>query len=164
MIKRLITKSAVSILIEMLKNESWDNIINHTDVNESFNLFLNTFLIVFESCFPMQYVTNNVSNNQWITTGIKISCKCKRFFYIMSKTTNCSKIKVHLIQYCSVLQKVIRKAKAMYYSELLSSSTNKSKMSWNIINNEIGIAYSKKSTQNLNLVKKKKIYKQKSVG
>jgi len=26
-----------------LKNESWDNITNHTDVNESFNLFLNTF-------------------------------------------------------------------------------------------------------------------------
>ena len=36
---RLITKSAVSVFIEMLKNESWDNIINHTDVNESFNLF-----------------------------------------------------------------------------------------------------------------------------
>jgi len=33
----------VSVFIEMLKNESWDNIINHTDVNESFNLFLNTF-------------------------------------------------------------------------------------------------------------------------
>jgi len=29
----------------MLKSEFWDNIINHTDVNESFNLFLNTFYI-----------------------------------------------------------------------------------------------------------------------
>jgi len=41
--KKLITKSAWSLFIEMLKNESWDNIIHHTDVNESFNLFLNTF-------------------------------------------------------------------------------------------------------------------------
>jgi len=41
--KRLITMYVVSVFIEMLKNESWDNIINHTDVNESFNLFLNTF-------------------------------------------------------------------------------------------------------------------------
>ena len=47
--KKLITKSAVSLFIEMLKNESWDHIINHTDVNGSFNLFLNSFLIIFVS-------------------------------------------------------------------------------------------------------------------
>ena len=41
--KRLITKSTVSVFIEMLKNESLDNIINHTAVNESFNFFLNAY-------------------------------------------------------------------------------------------------------------------------
>jgi hypothetical protein len=35
----------------------------------------------------------------------------------------------------------------MYYSKFLSSSTSKSKMSWNIINNEIGTASSQKFTQ-----------------
>ena len=145
--KRLITKSAVSVFNEMLKNESLDNIINHTDVNESFNLFLNTFKIIFESCFPMQYVTNNVPNDHWITTGIKISCQCKKFLYIMSKTTNCYKIKVHHARYCIVLWKVVREAKEMYYNDLLSSSTNKSKMSWNIINNKIGTASNKKFVQ-----------------
>ena len=35
------TKSALSVLIEMLKYESWDIIINRTDVNDSFNLFNN---------------------------------------------------------------------------------------------------------------------------
>jgi hypothetical protein len=34
---RLLTTSAVSIFIEMLKNKSWDNIINRTEVNKSFN-------------------------------------------------------------------------------------------------------------------------------
>jgi len=109
----------------------------------------------------MQCVTNNISNNHWIETGIKISCKCKTFLYIMSKTTNCSNIEVHYIQYCKVLQNVTRKAKEEFYNELLSSSTNKSKMSWNIINNEIGTASSKKSTQTeFKLCKK---YKHKSV-
>ena len=64
----------------------------------------------------------------------------------MSKTTKCSKIEVYYIQYCRLLRKIIRKAKEMYNSELCSS-TNKSKMSWNIINNEIGTASSKKFTQ-----------------
>ena len=81
----------------------------------------------------------------------------------MSKTTSCSTIKVHHIQYCSALQKVIRKAKEMYYNEWLSSSTNKSKMSWNIIKNEIGTASSKKSTQTEFKLGKKK-YKHKSVS
>jgi hypothetical protein len=35
----------------------------------------------------------------------------------------------------------------MYYNKLLSSSTNKSKPSWNIINNEIDTASIKKFTQ-----------------
>ena len=142
----------MSIFIEMLKNESWDNNLNNNDVNESFILFLNTFLIIFESCFPMQYVTNNVPNNYWVTTGIKISCQRKKLLYIMSKTTNCFKIKVHYTQYCIVLWNVTRKAIEMYHNEL-SSSTNKSKMSWNITNNEIGTASNKKFIRlNLNLV------------
>ena len=33
--KRLITKYAVSVFNEMLNCEYWDNIVNHTDVNES---------------------------------------------------------------------------------------------------------------------------------
>jgi hypothetical protein len=93
-------------------------------VTESLNLFLNTFSINFESCFPLQYVTNSISNNHWITERIKLSCNHKNYLYIMSKTTNCSKIKVLYIQYCRVLQKVIRKAKELCYNELLFSSTN----------------------------------------
>ena len=103
----------------MLKNETMDNIINHTDVNESFNLFLNTFLYITESCSPMQYVTNNVSNYHWITAGIKVSCNCKKYLYIMNKTINCNNIKLHYIQYWRVLQNIVRKAKEMYYKELL---------------------------------------------
>jgi len=72
----------------------------------------------------MQYVANNVSNSHWITTGIKISCKHKNFLYIMSKRTNCLKIKVHYNQHCGMLWKVIRKAEELYYNEMLTSSTN----------------------------------------
>jgi len=59
----------------------------------------------------MQYVTSNVSNYHCITTGIKISCKRKKFLYIRNKTTNSSKIKVCYIQYCNVLWEVIEKLK-----------------------------------------------------
>ena len=45
-----------------------------------------------------------------------------------------------------MLWKVIRKTKAVYYNEMLTSSTNKSKMFWNIINSETGTASNKKFT------------------
>jgi len=95
----------------------------------------------------MQHVTNNVSNNHWITAGIKVTCRRKKYLYITSKITKCYKIKVQYIQYCRVLQKVIRKTKEMYCNELLFSSTNKSKTSWNIISNETGSASCKKFNQ-----------------
>jgi len=65
----------------------------------------------------------------------------------VSKTINCSKIKAHYIQYYHVLRRVIRKTIEMYYNEMLTSSTNKSKISWKIINNEIGTASNKTFTQ-----------------
>jgi hypothetical protein len=145
--KRIITKSGVSTFIEKLQSELCDNIMNNTDVNESFNLILNTFLIIFESCFPVQYVTNNVSNNQWITNGIRISCKRKNYLYMMSKITNCLKFKEYYVRYCALLRKVIRKAKEMYYNEMLTSSTNKPKTAWKIIDKEIGHVYDKKFSQ-----------------
>jgi hypothetical protein len=46
-----------------------------------------------------------------------------------------------------LLRKVIRRAKEIYYNEMLTASTNKSKVSWKIINNETGHAPKKKFMQ-----------------
>jgi hypothetical protein len=55
--KRIITNQAMANFIIMLKNESWENIFLQNDINKSFNLFLNTFLNFYESCFPFIHVT-----------------------------------------------------------------------------------------------------------
>jgi hypothetical protein len=47
-------KHSTSTFTDMLQSETWDNIYSNADVNVSFNLFFNTFLIIFETCFPMQ--------------------------------------------------------------------------------------------------------------
>jgi hypothetical protein len=43
--------------INKLSNESWDNVFSNEDVNEMFNSFLNDYLRIFNSCFPLQTVT-----------------------------------------------------------------------------------------------------------
>jgi hypothetical protein len=128
--------------IDMLKNESWDNTLLQNDINKSFNSPLNTFLI-FLILFSDHVTSKTNKKNCWITTGIRISCKHKKYLYILSKNSNSCKIKAYCTQYCIVLRKIVRKAKQMCYSQLLVSSNNKSKTPWNIIKSETGKANSK---------------------
>jgi len=76
-----------------------------------------------------------------ITTGSQQGSKylvsAQSIFTLWARHPTVLKLKYIIFNF-AVLRKVIRKAKEMYWNELLSSCTNKSKKSWNIINNEIG--------------------------
>jgi hypothetical protein len=136
--KRLITRASISNFVAMLKDESWSDVYSHYGVDKCFSSFLNSFLIYFESCFPMHHTTKKLLKNSWITQGIRISCKKKGSLYILSRNSNCPLIKRHYNQYCTILRKVIRNAKRNYYNSLLMTAENKSKITWNILNNELG--------------------------
>ena len=57
-----------------LSYEQWDNVFGNESTNEIFNNFLNTYLWCYYSTFDKKISRNSRNNNQWITTGIKISC------------------------------------------------------------------------------------------
>jgi len=44
----------ISDFIYILSNETWDSVFDATDVNLMFNSFLNTYLRIFYSCFPLK--------------------------------------------------------------------------------------------------------------
>jgi hypothetical protein len=77
-------------------------------------------------------------NNGWITTGIRISCRCKKSLYILTRNNNSHLFKLYYKCYCSILKKVIREAKKKYYNQLISSSDNKIKTTLKIIEIEAG--------------------------
>jgi hypothetical protein len=58
---------------------------------------------------------------------IKINCKHKKSLYSLSKTTSSPTIKAYYTQYSTILWKVIRKAKHLYYNKLIKTSENKNK-------------------------------------
>jgi hypothetical protein len=92
---RLICRNSVSNFQKLLKTETWVNIYKHDDVNDTFNSFLNTFLLIFEHCFPVQYLTSKSKSNnkEWITKGIRVSCRQKRSLYRLSRSCHNEKIK-----------------------------------------------------------------------
>ena len=100
---RYINKYSIENFIDIIRNEKWENTYSMNQVNDIFNACLNTFLIHFESCFPVYYVTRKHKSNDWITTGIRTSSKRKGILYIFSKISNCPVIKYFSHYYCSIL-------------------------------------------------------------
>jgi hypothetical protein len=76
---RIVNKYSISDFLGKLSCESWDAMFNSEDVNEMFSSFLNNYIGIFYSSFPLKKVTtrNQNKSNNWITTGIKTSCKYK---------------------------------------------------------------------------------------
>jgi hypothetical protein len=78
----------------LLKNERWETVYKDSDTNKKFNSFLFTLLNIFDASFQMKYKSIGKLRNDWITQGIKISCKCKGV-YIPTAGTAMTQIQEH---------------------------------------------------------------------
>ena len=101
---RLINSETLTNFQTLLKQETWGTVYQTQDTTNMFNSFLNTFLKIFETCFPVKYRSAE-DKNDWITQGIQISCKHKRSLYTLTKN-NTPKIKAHYIKYSRILKRV----------------------------------------------------------
>jgi hypothetical protein len=63
-----------------LSYENWESVFNNSDIDTSFNEFLNIFLRHLYSSFPL-IQRKKYKLNSWITSGIVVSCRRKRVFY-----------------------------------------------------------------------------------
>jgi hypothetical protein len=136
--RRLINDVSVAQFLHKLSNEVWDNVYNLNDVNEIFNAFLNRFLLTYELFYTKQSSTNNHKDNGWLTTGIRISCRCKESLFILYRTNSNYLFKSYYKTDSTILRRVIREAKRKYYNQLITTSKNKTKTTWNIIKSESG--------------------------
>jgi phosphomevalonate kinase len=57
---------SVSQFAVNLSYENWDNVFIEEDVNTVFNNFLNTYLRIFNSSFPLQKAYSTHNNKPWI--------------------------------------------------------------------------------------------------
>jgi len=60
---RKINKHTISDFLNKLSCESWNTIFNSEDVNDMFNSFLNTYLRIFYSSFPLKKVIGRNKND-----------------------------------------------------------------------------------------------------
>jgi hypothetical protein len=61
---------------------------NNPDVDTLFNSILNNYLRIFHNHFPQRKFVNRHKHTFWITLGIKVSCKHKRFLYVCTRSSD----------------------------------------------------------------------------
>ena len=134
---RRFNETVITDLTIKLSYELWEDVLSYNDVNMSFNKFLNIYLTIFYSSFPTKAIYNSSSSKAWLTQGIRISCRNKRQLYLISRQSLDQNKEIYYRRYCKVLAEVIKLAKRKYYNNLLINSVNKTKTTWNIINENI---------------------------
>jgi hypothetical protein len=75
--KRRLSNDTIANFQAQLNHELWEPIFDEKDVNQSFNLFLNTLLRIFYPSFPLIPVKYMWKKNLWNTPGMVRSCKYK---------------------------------------------------------------------------------------
>lgn len=97
------------------------------------------FLCTSNNAFQYHSFTGKQKNNKWIALGIETTFKGKEDVYVPSRISKCMPCnQSYYLHYCRILRRVIRKAKLLFCSNMISSSKNKSKISCRIIRDEMG--------------------------
>ena len=125
---RRFNRAAVTDFNLKLSYESWEEVFSYNNVNVSFNKFLNTYLTIFYSSFPTKTVHKSSFSKARLTQGITVSCINKQKLYLISRHSQDQNKKISYRRYCKVLAEVIKLAKRKYYNNLLTNSTNKTKI------------------------------------
>jgi hypothetical protein len=97
-----------------LSHELRENVFSENDVNTSFNNFLNTYLKLFNSCFPLRKTQCKPNNKAWLTQGIKTSCLNKRKLFLFQRNSNDPTLMVYYKKYCRTLTRIIKLAEQKY--------------------------------------------------
>ena len=85
--------------------ETLDNIFENNYVHSIYNPFLNPYLRVFYSSFPLRKLITKTNSNAWTTMGIRNSCKHKRDLYLQRKNSNDGLLKIiinYIAKFCQM--------------------------------------------------------------
>ena len=87
---------------DLLSYENWEDVFLENNVNIIFNNFLNTYLRIFNTCFPIVKTHVSQKLKPWLTTGIRTSCANKRRLYESYRINNSAKFEEYYKNYCKI--------------------------------------------------------------
>ena len=80
---RKLKNENVSLLIESLSQELWNNVFQRDDVNVAYINFIETFSKLYYLHCPVKKAhAKGISKKSWITNGLKNACRKKNYLYM----------------------------------------------------------------------------------
>ena len=124
-----------------LNGLSWTSTTQSIDVNDSYENFINDFMLLFELHFPKtkkRFNKNFHKINDFMTLGLLTSRRIKNELHKRAindpSLANCSKFKT----YRNLFNTLIRKSKILYFESNLNIHEKNPKKTWDILREAIG--------------------------
>ena len=125
----------VSLLIESLSQELWNNVLQSDDVKVAYINCIETFSKLYHLHCPVKKShAKGISKKPWITNGLKNACRKKNDLYrsFLRERTQTSEYRYKT--YKNKLTSILRLAEKAYYSKMLLEKRGNIKETWAILN------------------------------
>ena len=129
----------VSLLIESLSQEMWNNVLQSDDVNVAYINVIETFSKLYNLHCPVKKAhAKGIYKKPWITNGLKNACRRKNGLYrsFLRERTHTSEYRYKT--YKNKLTSILRLAEKAYYSKMLLEKRGNIKETWAILNTVLG--------------------------
>lgn len=118
-----------------LKCLSFSQVYEAKNANESYECFKDDFLLLYNLCFPVKTVTIHTNKKtKWLSRGIKLCSKKQRQLLWAYRLNPDMKNKVIFKKYSQLYRHIIKLTQKAQNNHHISTSQNKSKAAWQVIN------------------------------
>lgn len=118
-----------------LKNLTFRRVYEAKDPNESYENFIDNFILLYKLCFPEKIVTiYTCKKTKWISNGIKICSRKQRQLLWTYRHNPNTKNRLAFKKYSKLYRRIINLTQKAQNNHFTKTSQNKSKAAWQVIN------------------------------
>ncbi len=139
-IRRKITATTMKSFEADLKQSNWNEILNNQSADQSYDMFINKFTVLYDKHFPKvkKKINKRKESKPWITAGIIKSIKTRNKLYIKFIKHPNDENKRNYVKYRNKLTRLIKISCKKYYTDKFNMYKYNIKNTWQTINNVIG--------------------------
>lgn len=118
-----------------LSSLTFSEVFEANETNVAYNAFIGIFSFLYKQCFPKTLISVNLFKKQkWISRGIKTCSKKKRQLLWQARLKPTQQNKDRFKNYSRLYRKIIQLTQRAQNNHKITTSKNKSKATWQIIN------------------------------
>lgn len=150
--KRELKKINYDKLNKLLGEESWEQVLNYTEAQESYNHFINKLNSYINKATNITNIRHIRKIKPWITIGLVKSIKHRDSLKKKLIKNFSDQLKLEYTEYRNLLNKLIKNTKNQYYKNELTNANGNYKKVWEIINEASNSTPKKNQTENMNIL------------